>query len=177
MCDFATPWIAVCQASLSFTISQSLLKLMYIEAVMPSNHFILWQPLLPLPLIFPSFRIFSNESVLHIRWPKYWSFSFSISSSNEYSGLISLQSKRLSKPSPLQHHHNHEKFLYCIFPSDQWRFLAPFLCIYWPKKNSFFTSTSQVVPGKSPKYVALLCLLWAKYEDWLTCLLILVHTA
>ena len=79
-----------------------------------------------------------------------------------WTGWISLQFKRLSKPSPLQHHHNHEKFLYCIFPSDQWRFLAPSLCIYWPKKNSFFTSTSQVVPGKSPKCVALLCLLWAK---------------
>ena len=92
---FATPWTAVCQASLSFTISQNLLKLMYIEVVMPSNYFILCQPLLPLPLIFPSVRIFSNESVLHIRWPKYWSFCFSISSSNEYSGLISFRMDRL----------------------------------------------------------------------------------
>ena len=78
-----------------------------------------------------------------------------------WTGWISLQFKRLAKPSPLQHQHNHEKFLYCIFPSNQWRFLAPSICIYWPK-NSFFTSTPQVVPGKSPKCVALLCLLWAK---------------
>ena len=85
---FATPWTAACQASLSFTISQSLLRLMSIESVMPSNHFILYRPLL-LPSIFPSIRVFPNESALHIRWPKYWSFSFSISPSNDYSGLIS----------------------------------------------------------------------------------------
>ena len=84
-----TPWIVACQASLSFTISQSLLKLMSIELVMPSNHFILCHPLLLLPSIFPSIRVFSKESALRIRWPKYWSFSFSISPSNEYSGLIS----------------------------------------------------------------------------------------
>ena len=86
---FATPWTAACQASLSFTISQSLLKLMCIESVMPSNHLILCHPLLLLPSIFPRIRVFSNESALCIRWPKYWSFSFSISPSNEYSGLIS----------------------------------------------------------------------------------------
>ena len=86
---YATPWTAACQASLSFTISWSLLKLMSIELVMPSNYLILCCPLLFLPSIFPSIRVFSNESVLHIRWPKYWSFSFSISPSNEYSGLIS----------------------------------------------------------------------------------------
>ena len=85
----ATPWTAACQAPLSFAISQSLLKLMSIELVIPSNHLILCLPLLLLPSIFPSTRVFSNESVLRIRWPKYWSFSFSISSSNEYSGLIS----------------------------------------------------------------------------------------
>ena len=78
-------------ASLSFTISQNLFKLMSIESVMPSNHLILCHPLLLLPLIFPSIRVFSNESVLQIRWPKYWSFSFSISPSNEYSGLISFR--------------------------------------------------------------------------------------
>ena len=88
---FVTPWIAAHQASLSFTISQSLLKLMSVESVMPSNHLILCCPLLLLPLIFPSIRVFSNESLLHIRWPKYWSFSFSISPSNEYSGLISFR--------------------------------------------------------------------------------------
>ena len=88
---FATPWTAACQASLSFTISWSLLKLMSIESVMPSTRLILCRPLLLLPSIFPSIRIFSNESFLRIRWPKYWSFSFSISSSNEYSGLISFR--------------------------------------------------------------------------------------
>ena len=84
------PWTAARQAFPSFTISQSLLKLMSIELVMPSNHLVLCHPLLPLPSIFPSFRAFSNESVLPIRWPEYWSFSFSISPSNKYSGLISL---------------------------------------------------------------------------------------
>ena len=89
---FASPWTAACQASLSITKSQSLLKLMYIESVMPSSHLILCCPLLLLPSIFPSIRVFSKESVLRVRWPKYWSFSFSISPSNEYSGLISWQS-------------------------------------------------------------------------------------
>ena len=92
MSDSATPWAAApCQASLSITNSQSLLKLMCIELVMPSNHLILYCPLLLLPSIFPSIRIFSNESALHIRWSKYWSFSFNISPSNEYSGLISFK--------------------------------------------------------------------------------------
>ena len=86
---FATPWIAALQTSLSITNTQSSLRLISIESVMPSNHFILCRPLLLLPSIFPSIRSFSNGSVLHIRWPKYWSFSFSISPSNEYSGLIS----------------------------------------------------------------------------------------
>ena len=102
---FATPWTAACQASPSITNSWSLLKLMSIELVMPSNHLILCCPLLFPLSIFPSIRVFSTESVLHIRWPKYWSFSFSISPSNEYSGLISLgwigwislQSKGLSR--------------------------------------------------------------------------------
>ena len=85
---FATPWTAACQASLSITDSLSLLKLMSIELVMPSNHLILCRPLLLLRSIFPSIRVFSNESALHIRWPKYWGFSFNISSSKEYSGLI-----------------------------------------------------------------------------------------
>ena len=87
---FVTPWTAAHKASLSFTISWSLLKLISIELMMPSNHLIFCHPLLLLPSIFPSIRVFSNESVLSIRWPKYWSFSFSISPSNEYSGLISL---------------------------------------------------------------------------------------
>ena len=86
-----TPWTAVCQTSLSITNSWSLLKLMSIESVMLSSHIILYRPLLLPSLIFPSIRVFSNESVLLIRWPKYWSFSFSISPSNEYSGLISFR--------------------------------------------------------------------------------------
>ena len=101
---FATPGTAASQASLFITNSQSLLKLMSVESVMPSNHLILCHPLLLLPSIFPSIRAFSNESVLRIRWPKYWNFSFSINPSNEYSGLISfrmdwleLQSKGLSR--------------------------------------------------------------------------------
>ena len=102
---FATLCTAAHQASLSFTISHSLLKLMPIELVTPSNHLILCRPLLFLPPVFPRIRVFSNESALWIRWPKYWSFSFSISPSNKYSGLISfridwfdlLQSKGLSK--------------------------------------------------------------------------------
>ena len=85
---FATPWTVALQASLSITNSRSLLKLMSIELEMPSNHLILCRPLFLLPSIFPSIRVFSNESVRCIRWPKYWSFSFSISPSNEYSGLL-----------------------------------------------------------------------------------------
>ena len=117
---FATPWTTARQASLSITNSQSLLKLMSIESVMPSNHLILCHPLLLLPSVFHSIRVFSNESVLRIWWPKYWSFIFSISPSNEYSGLISLQmdwldllavqetlksllQHRISKASILQH--------------------------------------------------------------------------
>ena len=101
---FVTPWTVARQASLSFTISWSLLRLMSIELVMPSNHLVLCCPLL-LPSIFPIIRVFSSELILHIRWPKYWGFSFSISPFNEYSGLIpfkidfliSLQSKGLSR--------------------------------------------------------------------------------
>ena len=88
---FATPWTAAHQASLSITNSQSLLKLLSIESVMPSKHFIFCHPRLLLPSIFPRIRVFSNEPILHIRWPKYRNFSFGISSSNEYSGLISFR--------------------------------------------------------------------------------------
>ena len=88
---FATPWTAAYQVSLSIMNSQSLLKLTSFASVMPSNHLILCRPLLLLPSIFPSIRVFSNESALHIRWPNYWSFSFSISPSSEYSGLISFR--------------------------------------------------------------------------------------
>ena len=88
---FVTPWTAAHQAFLSFTISWSLLKLMSIESMMPFNHLILCCWLLLLPLVFPNIRVFSSESALHIRWPKYWSFSFTISPSNKYSGLISFR--------------------------------------------------------------------------------------
>ena len=92
MCSpYLTLWTAAHQPPLSITNSRSLLKLMYIELGMPSNYLMLCHPLLFLPSVFPSIRIFSNESVLHIRWPKYWSFSFNISPSNEYSGLISFR--------------------------------------------------------------------------------------
>ena len=106
-----TPWTAACQASLSITNSWSLLKLMSIESVMLSNHLIPCRPLLLLPSIFPSIRVFSNKSVFHIRWPKYWSFSFNISLSNEYLGLISFRMDWLdllavqgTLKSLLQHH-------------------------------------------------------------------------
>ena len=118
---FATAWTAACQASLSFTNSQSLLKLMSIESVMPSNHLILCHPLLLLPSTFPSIRLFSNESVLHIRWPKYWSFSFNISTSNEYSGLITFRMDWLdllavqgTLKSLLQHHSSKASILWCL---------------------------------------------------------------
>ena len=115
---FATPWTAAREASLSFTNSQSLLKLMSIVLVMPSNHLILCHPLLLLPSIFPSIRVFSSESVFRIRWPKYWSFSFSISPSNEYSELISFRIHWLdflavqgTLKSLLQHHSSKHHFL------------------------------------------------------------------
>ena len=118
--DFAIPWIAACQASLSITNSQSLPKPMSIELVMPSNHLILCHPLLLPPSIFPRIRFFSNESVLPIRWPKYWSFSFNISPPNEYSGLISFRMNWLdllavqgTLKSLLQHHSSKASILQC----------------------------------------------------------------
>ena len=120
VCLFVTPWTAACQASLSFTNSWSQLKLMSIESVMPSNHLILCCPLLLPPSVFLSIRVFSNESALHIRWPKYWSFSFSISPSNEYSGLISFRMDWLellavqrTLKSLLQHHSSKASILWC----------------------------------------------------------------
>ena len=117
---FATPWTVARQASLSITNSQSLLKVISIKSVMPSNHLILCRPLLLLPSLFPSIRVFSKESVIHIRWPKYWSFSFSISPSNEYSGLISFRTDWLdllvvqgTLKSLLQHHSSKSSILWC----------------------------------------------------------------
>ena len=120
MSNFATPWTAAHQASLFIANFQSLLKLMSIESVMPSNHLILCCPLLLLPPIPPSIRIFSNESVLLMRWPKYWSFSFSISPSSEYSGLISFRMDWLDlfavqeNLKSLQHHSSKASVLCCL---------------------------------------------------------------
>ena len=122
---FATPWIAARQASLSITNSRNLFKLMFIELVMPSNHLIVCRPLLLLPFIFPSIRVFSNESALRIRWPKYWSFSFSLSPSNEQSGLISYRMDWLdllavqgALKSILQHHSSKASILWCSISSQ-----------------------------------------------------------
>ena len=118
---FATPWTVAHQASLSITNSWSLLKLMSIELVIPSNHLILCHPLLLSLSIFPSIRVFSNESVLHIRWPKYWSFNFNLNPSNEYSGLISFRMDWLdllavqgTLKSLLQHHSSKASILWCL---------------------------------------------------------------
>ena len=120
MSNFVTPWIAACQPSLSITNSRSSLKLMSIELVMPSSHLILCRPLLLLPPIPPSIRVFFNESTLHMRWPKYWSFSFSISPSNEHLGLISFRMDRLdllavqgTLKSLLQHYSSEASILRC----------------------------------------------------------------
>ena len=117
---FVTPWTAACQASLSITNSQNLLKLTSIESVMPSNHLILCRSLFLLPSIFPNIRVFSSELALRIRWPKYWSLSFSISPSNEYSGLISfrvdlfdLLTVQGTLKSLLQHHSSKASILRC----------------------------------------------------------------
>ena len=117
---FATPWTETCQAFLSITNSQSLPKFMSIELVMPSNHLILCRPLILLPSVFPNIRVFPNESVLHIRWPKNWSFSFNISPSSEHPGLISFRMDWLDLlavqgtfKSLLQHHSSKASILLC----------------------------------------------------------------
>ena len=119
VCLFATAWVSACQASLPIINSQSLFKLISIESVMPFNHLILCHPLLLLPSIFSSIRVLSKESVLCIRWPEYWSFSFSISPSNEYTGLISfridwfnLLAVQWTLRSILQHHHSKASILW-----------------------------------------------------------------
>ena len=118
--DSATPWTAAHQASLSITNSQNLLKLMPVESMIPSNHLILWNPLFLLPSIFLNIRVFSNKSALCIRWPKYWSFSFNISPSNEYSELISyrkdwldLLSVQVAPKSLFQHYSLKASILWC----------------------------------------------------------------
>ena len=135
---FATPWTSAHQASLSITISWSLPKLMSIKSVMLSDYLILCRPLLLLPSVFPSIRVFSSESVLHIKWPKYWSFSFSVSPSNEYSGLISfwvdwfdLLAVQGILKSLVQHHSSKASILQQSFPDptltavhDYWKTIA-----------------------------------------------------
>ena len=137
---FATPWTAARQASLSITNSQSLLRLMSIESMMPSNHLILCHPLLLPPSTFLSIRVFSNESALCIRWPKYWSFSFSISLSNEYSGLITFRIDWLdllalqgTLKSLLQHYSSKASILLLSFLYSQ---TPTSTCDYW-KSHSF----------------------------------------
>ena len=134
---FVTPWTAACQASLSIINIQSLLKLMSIESVMPPNHLILCRPLLLPPSIIPSIRVFSNETVLRIRWPNYWSFSFSISPSNEYSGQISFRTDWLdllagqgTLKSLLQHHSSKTSILWCS-ACFMVQFSHPYMHDYW----------------------------------------------
>ena len=137
---FATPWTAARQGSLSIANSRSLLKLMSIESVMPSNHLILCHPLLLPPSIFPSIRVFSSEAALGIRWPKYWSFSFSISPSNEYSGLVSFRMDWLALlavqgtlKSLLQHHSSKASILG----------RSVFFTVQLPQRSSFWYSEIQ----------------------------------
>ena len=137
---FATPWIAACQASLSITNSRSLLRLTSIESVMPSSHLILCRPLLHLPPIPPSIRVFSNESTLHMRWPKYWSFSFSIVLSKEIPGLISFRMDWLdllagqgTLKSLLQHHSSKASYV-----RAKTYFSAMYLCDFGAPPNKFW---------------------------------------
>ena len=157
----STPWTAARQASLSFTISWSLLKLMSPESVMPSNHLILCHPLLLLPSIFPSSRVFSNELAVCIRWPKHWSFNFSISPSDEYSGLMSLRMDWLdvlavqgTLRSLLQHHSSEDSALllhYCF-----WTTLPLFLRPLSSLVNNCL-NLPYGTPGRSGKLRPFLC--------------------
>ena len=160
---FATPWTSAHQASLSITNSQSLLKLMSIKSVTPSNHPILCYPLLLLPSIFPSIRVFSSESVLCIWWPKYWSFSFSISPSNEYSGLISfridwldLRTVQGTLKSLLQHNSKESILWWSAF------FMVSHIHI-WRRQ---WQPTPEFLPGESQGQGSLVgCRLWGRTES------------
>ena len=156
LCDL---WTAACPASLSFTNSQSLLKFTSIKSVMPSNHLILCGPLLLLPSIFPSIRVFSNKSVLHIRWPEYWSFSFSFSPSNEYSGLISfridcfdLLEVQGTLKSLLQHHCSKASILWHFSPFS---FLLPFLILLLSSPSPHSLSPSLSHCGSIPAFLTM----------------------
>ena len=158
---FAFPWTAACQVSLSITNSWSFLKLMSIELVMPSNHLILYHPLLPLPSIFPSIRVFPNESVLPIRWQKYCSFHFSISPSNEYSGLISfrmdwldllaVQWSQESSPTPQFKSINSSVLSFLYSPT--------LTSIHDYRKNHSFDQTDKVITRQSNISCFLICCL------------------
>ena len=158
---FATPWTAAHQASLSIIKSWSLLKLISIELVMPSNHLILCCPLLLPPSIFPSIRVFSDESVLRIRWPKYWRFSFSISPANEYSGLISLRMDWLdllvvqgTLKSLLQNHSSKASILW------RWAFFIVQFSHPYMTTGKTMTLTRQTSVGKVMSLFLLCCLGW-----------------
>ena len=159
---FVTPWTAARQASLSFTISQSLLKFMSIESVMPSNHLILCRPLLLLPSIFPSIRVFSKELALCFSWPKYWSFSFSINPSNEYSGLISFRTDWLDLLSVqgtlknlLQHHSPKTSILQCSV------FFVVQLSHSYMTTGKIIALTIQTFVGKVMPQFLIYCLGWS----------------
>ena len=149
----ATSWTAACQASLSLTVSPTFLKLMSIDSMTPSNHLVLCHPLLLPSSIFPSIRVFSNESALRIRWPKYWSFSFSVSPSNEYSGLISFRMDWLDflaiqgmlKSLP-QHHNLKASFLQCSAYYRHWSLFHLFPWFMFDFTNNF--SHSDKCPSK-----------------------------
>ena len=157
-----TPWTAACQASLSTTNSWSLFKLMSIMSVMPSNHLILCHPLLLPPSIFPSIRVSSNELVLCIRWPKYWSFSFSISPSNEHSGLISFRMDWLdlllvqgTLKSLLQHHSSKASILWCS------AFIIVQLSHPYVTTGKIIALTRQSFVGKVKSLLLICCLGWS----------------
>ena len=159
---FVTPWIAACQASLSITNSWSSPKLMSIESVMPSSYLILCCPLLLLPPIPPSIRVFSNESTLHIRWAKYWSFSFSISPSNEYSGQISFRMDWLhllvvqgTLKSLLQYHSSKASVLWCS------AFFTFQLSHLYMTTGKTIALTRQTFVGKVMSLLLICCLVWS----------------
>ena len=159
---FVTPWTAALEASLCITNSRSLLKLMSIKSVIPSNHLILCHPLLLLSSIFPIIRVFSNESVLPIRWPKYWSFSFSISPSNEYSGLISFRTDwfdvfvvQRTLKSLLQHHSSKASILWCS------AFFRVQLSHPYMTTGKTIALTRQIFVGKVVSLLLVCCLGWS----------------
>ena len=158
----ATPWTAASQASLSITNSRCLLKLMSIESVMPSNHLILCRPLLLPPSIFPSIRVFSNESVLYIRWRKYWSFSFSICSFNEYLGFIffrmdwlDLLAVQVTLKSLFQHHSSKTSILWCS------AFFIVELSHPYMTIGKTIALTRQTFVGKAMSLLLIYCLGWS----------------